>query len=299
MAVSVKFQSDACLAAFIICLAALAGVGLPAFAQSLELDTVAAPVARAIQKKDKPRFGKSRVLVLDFVEAQGSVSQLGPSLADDFSAALGRRVKGFEVMGRTEATSLIRKGRISLSDLRDPATGVCMGEAAGATSVVMGLFDSASDAISLWVRVWRVGDQKKIFEQKVSVPRTSAMGMLLGEAAPSPSSQRLDSDVPAAGKNGVGKPRCIYCPNPTFSNEAVRAKVQGYVLLRVVVAADGHAGDVEVIKGAACGLNEKAIEAVKQWRFKPAIGPSGQPVAVQVPVEVAFRLLPGKTVRIK
>ncbi len=39
------------------------------------------------------------------------------------------------------------------------------------------------------------------------------------------------------------------------------------------------------------GLEEKAVEAVKQWRFKPALGPSGKPVAVVVPIEVTFRLL--------
>jgi protein TonB len=46
-----------------------------------------------------------------------------------------------------------------------------------------------------------------------------------------------------------------------------------------------------VVKGPGLGLEEKAVEAVKQWRFKPALGPSGKPVAVVVPIEVTFRLL--------
>ena len=93
------------------------------------------------------------------------------------------------------------------------------------------------------------------------------------------------------GTGGVGEPTCAYCPQPTYSEEARKAKYMGVVVLQVVVTADGRATQIEVVKGPGLGLEEKAVDAVKQWRFKPALGPNGKPVATLVTIEVNFRLL--------
>jgi periplasmic protein TonB len=93
------------------------------------------------------------------------------------------------------------------------------------------------------------------------------------------------------GTGGVGYPTCEYCPQPKYSEEARKAKYQGTVVLQAVIQPDGHATDIQVVKGPGLGLDDKAVEAVKQWRFKPAIGPNGKPVPVVVPIEVTFRLL--------
>jgi TonB family protein len=93
------------------------------------------------------------------------------------------------------------------------------------------------------------------------------------------------------GTGGVGYPSCLYCPEPQYSEDARKAKFQGVVMLQVIIQPDGHATNIQVIKGAGLGLDEKAIEAVRTWRFKPAIGPNGTPVATITPIEVNFRLL--------
>ncbi len=93
------------------------------------------------------------------------------------------------------------------------------------------------------------------------------------------------------GTGGVGYPSCAYCPDPKYSEEARKAKYQGTVVLQAVITPDGRAIEIQVVKGPGLGLEEKAVEAVKQWRFKPALGPSGKPVAVVVPIEVTFHLL--------
>jgi protein TonB len=93
-----------------------------------------------------------------------------------------------------------------------------------------------------------------------------------------------------AGVNGVGVPVCLYCPIPQYSDEARKAKYQGTVVLQVTITTDGRAINISVVKGPGLGLEEKAIEAVKGWKFKPAVGPSGKPVATIVPIEVTFRL---------
>jgi TonB family protein len=93
-----------------------------------------------------------------------------------------------------------------------------------------------------------------------------------------------------AGVAGVTQPNCIYCPNPSYSDEARAAKIQGTVILEVVVAAGGQAESVRVLRGPGSGLEQKAIEAIKEWRFKPAVGPSGTPVACRVAIAVTFKL---------
>lgn len=93
------------------------------------------------------------------------------------------------------------------------------------------------------------------------------------------------------GTGGVGYPSCAYCPDPKYSEEARKAKYQGTVVLQAVITPDGRATEIQVVKGPGLGLEEKAVEAVKQWRFKPAMGPGGKPVPVIVPIEVTFRLL--------
>jgi protein TonB len=93
-----------------------------------------------------------------------------------------------------------------------------------------------------------------------------------------------------AGVNGIGSPQCIYCPNPEYSDEARKAKYQGTVLLDVTVTADGRVTNPVVIKGPGLGLEERALAKVRDWKMRPALGPSGRPVACRVQVEVTFRL---------
>jgi protein TonB len=88
---------------------------------------------------------------------------------------------------------------------------------------------------------------------------------------------------------GVSAPRALYEPEPEFSEEARKAKHQGIVVLAVVIAPDGRPRDLRIINSLGMGLDEKAVEAVRKWRFAPA-QKDGRPVAVQVQIEVAFRL---------
>jgi protein TonB len=91
------------------------------------------------------------------------------------------------------------------------------------------------------------------------------------------------------GKGGVTAPRPIYDPDPEYSDAARKAKFQGSVLLWLVVGSNGRPRDLRVQRSLGMGLDEKALAAVSQWRFQPATL-NGQPVAVQINVEVSFRL---------
>jgi TonB family protein len=87
----------------------------------------------------------------------------------------------------------------------------------------------------------------------------------------------------------VSAPKVIYQPDPEYSEEARKAKFQGTCVLWLVVGADGKPRDIRVARTLGLGLDEKALDAVKNWRFEPALK-DGKPVAVQINVEVSFRL---------
>jgi TonB family protein len=116
----------------------------------------------------------------------------------------------------------------------------------------------------------------------------------------SPNGAGVEQSLPASGgesvggpfspgKNGVGFPSCMYCPVPEYTAEAMKAKFQGSVVLQLIVGPDGLASNIQILKSPGLGLDEKAIEAVRSWRFKPASATNGRPVAVAIPVEVTFR----------
>jgi TonB family protein len=92
--------------------------------------------------------------------------------------------------------------------------------------------------------------------------------------------------------NGVTAPVPVYKPEPEYSEEARKAKYQGEVTLSVIIDKDGKIapGTIQVVHSLGLGLDEQAIKAVSQWRFKPGTK-DGKPVAVQAAISVNFRLL--------
>ncbi len=88
---------------------------------------------------------------------------------------------------------------------------------------------------------------------------------------------------------GVSSPELIYKVDPEFSEEARKAKFMGIVLVNLIVDQNGNPVNVHVLRGVGMGLDEKAVEAVKQYKFKPA-REGGKPVAVELNVEVNFQI---------
>ncbi len=110
--------------------------------------------------------------------------------------------------------------------------------------------------------------------------------------------QRLGSPTPvdsaARGPyrigGGVSAPALIEKTEPTYTPEAAKGKVAGRVLLEIIVDVNGVPRDIRVVRSLGMGLDEKAVEAVSKWRFRPGVK-DGMPVATRANVEVNFRLL--------
>jgi protein TonB len=89
---------------------------------------------------------------------------------------------------------------------------------------------------------------------------------------------------------GVSQPVIVFKVDPEYSEEARKAKYSGTVVLSVIVDTEGKAREIKVLKSLGMGLDEKAVEAVEKWKFKPGMK-AGAPVNVRAQIEVNFRLL--------
>ena len=112
----------------------------------------------------------------------------------------------------------------------------------------------------------------------------------------------LTAQEPEKVGPGVTPPVPIYKVEPSYTQEAKEAKLEGTVVLSIVIEADGSPSQVKVLKHRLCyretqteavddlGLGAKAVECIAQWKFRPGLK-EGKPVAVEAKVEINFRLL--------
>jgi len=127
-------------------------------------------------------------------------------------------------------------------------------------------------------------------KEVLSIPGVQSSGKL-GEETSAPTeklSDHRDSTAFRIGQ-GVSPPRLIYQYEPAFNEIAREVKYQGTLTLGLIVNREGVPTDIHILSPLGCGLDLKAVQAVKDWRFSPA-EKDGQPVAVEIAVEVAFHL---------
>lgn len=91
-----------------------------------------------------------------------------------------------------------------------------------------------------------------------------------------------------AGKESITAPHVISAPEPPFTPEASKIRMQGTVILTVVVGENGRVAKVTIVRPLGMGLDDSAARTVRKWKFKPATR-KGRPVAVRVRVETAFK----------
>ena len=99
-----------------------------------------------------------------------------------------------------------------------------------------------------------------------------------------------DGDSLQRFQAGSTRASCAYCPDPQYTDEAREAKLQGTVTLQVLVGADGRASQIRLVRGIGLGLDERAVQSVRGWKFNPARDASRRPVPSWVTIEAIFRL---------
>lgn len=101
--------------------------------------------------------------------------------------------------------------------------------------------------------------------------------------------QRLPPGVYRAGQEGVSAPQLTSKVEPAYSEKARAEKIEGTVIVYTIIGADGVPRDIRIARTLGPELDQKAIEAVSQWKFQPGMK-NGQPVPVAATIEITFRL---------
>jgi TonB family protein len=86
------------------------------------------------------------------------------------------------------------------------------------------------------------------------------------------------------------EPKPIHTVRSQYTKVALAAKIEGDVILSLMVGLDGVPSDIKLVRGLGMGLDEKAVECLQQWRFKPATNDFSEPVSAKATVVVNFRL---------
>ena len=229
--------------------------------------------------------GVKRVIVADLLDPNGQSHPVGRFLANKLSSVLQHDFPTLETIGFSPSQS---------QSLLDDSVPRDQGQAfqetrkwaakMGARVVIMGSFAKAQEGIGISLTAVKTKSGETYALASGMVPISEEITAIAGESIPAPK-----TEIAKAGVGGVGIPVCIYCPIPPYTDQARAAKSQGKVVLQVVITTEGRAANISVKKGAGMGLDEAAIEAIRRWRFRPAVGPDGHPVDTLVPIEITFR----------
>jgi TonB family protein len=224
------------------------------------------------------------VVIADFTEPDGIVTELGRALADDLSVAIAGSDSQIVVVSRSRLRTLLQDRNVLTTDLRMENAAQLVESLLGADALVIGNVMSDGTGYELSVRLATNGEKEKAVVATTHLLKTNRWADL--------AARRIDERAAFANlPMQKGSPvECLECPPPTYPKEARKKKKEGTVVLQVTITAEGRATNITVVKGLGSGLDEKALEAVRNWKFKPAYGPGGRPIPVYVTIEVNFRL---------
>lgn len=276
--------------------------GRPAAAQTPQASGSSLPeaqirdaAARILKNAGKANCKGSdcRIAVADFTFSSGLTSQLGMALADQFAQALAMQKNAVPVVDRAQFRSDLERQRIPAELLNNEKAMRWLGQAMGATAILTAMIEPSGSSVHVRAHLMSCKKDKAGPEESFTFSYAGPASDLSPAEAYAPKPPNTDTfSSPAiheAGKGGGKPPNCVYCPNPSYTDPARLAKLNGTAMLEVVVSAEGQVMQMRIVKGLPYGLNESAMEAVRNWKFRPATL-NGEPVTVKVTIEVMFQL---------
>jgi Gram-negative bacterial TonB protein C-terminal len=246
-------------------------------AQAPQIDSLGGKFATSLA-----RAKLKSVLVFDFVGPEG-MDAVGQTLAADFRTSLAKSGQEIRVQDYSELLGLLKRNGLVLANLHNIATARWIVGQTDVDAWAYGTLSNGIGGLKITVDAYPVKAAERYIEFDTSIPLTDDLKALVREREKDES-----SSPPGSGENGYSYPACLYCPIMRPTTEALRQKFSGTVVLELTVDSDGHPQDITVKVGLPFGWTQKAIEALKEWRLKPAIGPDGKPAAVREAVELSF-----------
>jgi TonB family protein len=254
---------------------------IPAVSARQSNDQGLAPsVAKALTKAKV-----KSVVVFNFIGPNEKLNQLGQDLADGLSLSLANSSGKFKLVDRATLRAIIEKNLVTPDVVREPEIAWWLARQLGADALVVGKL-SLSNQLDITVGLAKVRDGKEFDGFSSSIPLTKEMQKLLNNSL----TEDYGARFATLGINVTSMPSCISCPHPKYPEAGSANKKQAKVVLAVLIGEDGLPKQIAVSNPGPYGFTQKAIEAVQTWKFKPANGLDGKPIAVWAPIEAQFRL---------
>jgi TonB family protein len=271
----------------VLCGAALCLFSLPASGQTpAEINALASRTAERVAKTHQ-----QHIFVAGLQECRLD-AEVCTMFETSVRADLEKMIPGVRFIKRESVINILEGRGFLALDAYMPDVLKAVATSAGADILVTDTLLWQSDGYELTSEVYDAVQAKKLeqFRAKIASPVPDSGG----EPLVFKDQESGASIIIFRGKQTsppiVEYPACLRCPDPSFTPEARADRIHGRVLLLATVTEQGLADHIGVLEGLADGLTEQALEAVGNWRFKPAIGKDGKPFATRMPVEVTFRL---------
>jgi TonB family protein len=272
----------------VLCAAALILISLPLSAQTpAEIETLASRTAERATKTHK-----QHIFVAGLQECR-----LDPEVCNLFEtslrANLEKMIPGVRFIKHENVVNILEGRGFLALDAYMPEVLKAVATSAGADILVTEGLLWQSDSYDLTSEVYDAVQGKKLeqFRAKITRPVPDSGGEPLVFTDPESGVSVIIPRGKQTRTPAIENPACQKCPDPAYTPEARTDRIHGRVLLLATVTEQGTAERIGVLDGLGDGLTEQALEAVRSWHFKPAIGKDGKPFATRMPIEVTFRLL--------
>lgn len=227
------------------------------------------------------------VAIFDFIGPGQRLNQLGRDFADEMSRELAKSGGTYSVIDRSQVLAVIEKNRVAPDVIRDTAIAGWLARQLHADALIVGKLSPAEgNRLEIAVASAKTKEGTEIITLSGVVPYTEEMDARLKITL----GTFPNFDESSAATVEPPYPKCLHCPHPNFSVEAIAHGQQGTVFLIVTIGEDGRAHDIDFARGLPYGLTQMAIEAVQSWTFEPSKDHDGKPKAVRQQIQAAFHL---------
>jgi TonB family protein len=260
------------------------GFGIDTKAQSAHQATDSAIIG-LVESIEQPlkKANARKVIVFDFRGPNEQLHPVGKWLADQVSMTIRKELSKIETIDRSQLGPNNGIAETSTDVHAIFTAEISQARSLGADVIITGTFARVSDQIGVSLSIAKMADLGKTQEVRTGlVPISKEITDLTPEPIPG---LELKDGIPRAGTGGITMPICTRCPAPEFPRNAVEG---GVVLLELVVTTEGRPERITIIKSPSPELAASAVRTVQGWRFKPAIGFDGSPIAVFTPIQLTF-----------
>jgi len=263
---------------FVACLLTVPGAG-----RAHDSSKSRKPAAQQLSN-DLARLALHKVYVPDFLDTSGKQTVLGCFFGASFSKLIDENAKTFAIASRIEVHRYLAKNGWGDSDLSNTDVLSKLASEFSLDGILLGVISSDKGAYTIDFAIHDVAGKELLrtqYREKID-PVFSANLPVENEAS--------GGNYYFVGLDGVTTPKCVRCPSPSYPEGERARKVQGLVVLSVLVTASGKADQIYLLKKLDPDLDREAIDTVSSWRFEASKIPDGSKVAVRIPIEITFRL---------